>query len=119
LFGKSRLAHCSLRIGNQSLNLSLVRKSGSRSARRTPTENFFGKIQSICNGKCAPITMQDFAQASENPRAQEQWQAMEKTMRRTIGNSRKIRVSANVRLDAGRQGDGAARESDGNEKARR
>src|SRR5262249_56660254 len=32
---------------------------------------------------------------------------------------RKIRASADVRLDAGRQGDGAARESGENEKARR
>jgi len=31
LFRKSRLAHCSLRIGSQSLNLSLVRKSEGRS----------------------------------------------------------------------------------------
>src|SRR5262249_17834519 len=53
------------------------------------TENFSGKIQLICNGKCAPITMQSFARALEKPPAQEQWQAMKKTMRGTIENSRK------------------------------
>jgi hypothetical protein len=36
---------------------------------------------------------------------------MEKTMRRTIGNSRKIRTGADVRLDAGRKGAGVARQS--------
>ena len=47
------------------------------------------KIQSICNGKLMPITMQGLARAKEKPRRQEQWQAMEKTMRgamETIGN---------------------------------
>src|SRR5512139_746001 len=34
VFRKTRFAHCSLRIGSQSLNLSMVRKSGSRSQRR-------------------------------------------------------------------------------------
>src|SRR5205085_12680545 len=36
LFRKTRFAHCSLRIGSQSLNLSLVRKSGGRSTRPVP-----------------------------------------------------------------------------------
>jgi hypothetical protein len=31
LFRKTSFPHCSLRIGSQSLNLSMVRKSGSRS----------------------------------------------------------------------------------------
>src|ERR1700693_3162640 len=42
------------------------------------------KIQSICNGKLTPITMQVLARTGETPPAQEQWQAMEKTMRRTM-----------------------------------
>jgi hypothetical protein len=42
------------------------------------SKNFSGKIQSIYNGKRAPITMQGFAQASENPPAQEQRRTMEK-----------------------------------------
>jgi hypothetical protein len=42
------------------------------------SKNFSRKIQSIYNGKCAPITMQGFAQASENPPPQEQWKTMEK-----------------------------------------
>jgi hypothetical protein len=46
-------------------------------------ENFFGKIQSIYNRKCAPTTMQAFACAREKPLAQEQWKTMEKTMRKT------------------------------------
>src|SRR6202043_2061573 len=40
-------------------------------------------------GKCAPITMQGLATAGEKPRCQEQWRAMEKTIRRameTVGN---------------------------------
>jgi hypothetical protein len=45
----------------------------------------FRKIQSICNGKCASITIQGLATAREKPPAQKQWQAMEKTMRRAIG----------------------------------
>jgi hypothetical protein len=43
-----------------------------------------GKIQSIYNKKCAPITMQGVETAREKPLAQEQWQTMEKTMRRTM-----------------------------------
>jgi hypothetical protein len=39
---------------------------------------FSRKIQPIYNGKYVPITMQAFAQASENPAAQEQWKTMEK-----------------------------------------
>jgi hypothetical protein len=31
-----------------------------------------------------PITMEDLARAREKPPAQEQWQAMEKAMRRTM-----------------------------------
>jgi hypothetical protein len=42
------------------------------------------KIQSICNGKLTPITMQAIARAREKPPAQEQWRAMEKTMRRAM-----------------------------------
>jgi hypothetical protein len=37
-----------------------------------PTENFSGKIQSIYNGKSAPITMQGLVTAREKPPAQEQ-----------------------------------------------
>src|ERR1700720_2482570 len=52
---------------------------------RTPGDEGKGqvpsKIQSICNGKCDGITMQGLATARENPPAQEQWRAMEKTMR--------------------------------------
>jgi hypothetical protein len=32
-----------------------------------------------------PITMQSLARAREKPSGQEQWEAMEKTMRRTMG----------------------------------
>jgi hypothetical protein len=49
-----------------------------------PTENFSGKIQSIYNGKSAPITMQGLVTAREKPPAQEQWKTMKKTMRRTM-----------------------------------
>src|SRR6185436_16334388 len=35
LFRKTCFPHCSLRIGSQSLNLSMVRKSGGRSVRTT------------------------------------------------------------------------------------
>jgi len=59
--------------------------------------------------------MQGFAKASENPPEQEQWQAMEKTMRRAIGTVGESGQVLTVRLDAGRQGDGAARESGENE----
>jgi hypothetical protein len=45
---------------------------------------FFRKIQSIYNGKCAPIGMQVLATAREKPPAQEQWKTMKKTMRRTM-----------------------------------
>src|SRR5215813_11647102 len=41
-------------------------------------EKFSGKIQSIYNGKCAPITMQGLARARENRPAQEQWKNNEK-----------------------------------------
>jgi len=75
------------------------------------------KIQSIYNGKCAPITMQGFAQAAEIPLAQEQWRTMKKAMRRAIGIVGKSGQVLTVRLDAGRQGDGAARESGENEKS--
>src|SRR6202051_2367034 len=37
-----------------------------------------GKIQSICNGKCGPNTMQGLERAKEKPPAQEQWGTMEK-----------------------------------------
>src|SRR5262245_7023507 len=47
------------------------------------------KIQSICNGKCAPITMQGLATPREKPLAQEQWRAMEKNNAQNNGNSRK------------------------------
>jgi hypothetical protein len=36
------------------------------------------KIQSICNGKCAPITIQVIVRAREKPLAQEQWVSMKK-----------------------------------------
>jgi hypothetical protein len=55
-------------------------------------ENFFPKIQSICNGKRAPITMQGLATAREKPPAQEQWRTMEKTMRRTMESRKSGRV---------------------------
>jgi hypothetical protein len=45
------------------------------------------KIQSICNGKCVPITMQRFEWMRKKPPAQEQWITMEKTMRKTIESS--------------------------------
>src|SRR5215472_18995544 len=73
-------------------------------------EKFSGKIQSIYNGKCAPITMQGLARARENPPAQEQWKTMEKTMRRTIGTVGN--PGEHMRPVGRRQaGEGAARES--------
>ena len=69
------------------------------------------KIQSICNRKCD-------ANYNAKPCAGEGKAAGAGTMAnngksnaQSNGNSRKIRASADVRLDAGRQGDGAARES--------
>jgi hypothetical protein len=46
---------------------------------RTPRADgkFFGKIQSICNGKTTPITMQGLMTAREKPSAQEQWETGE------------------------------------------
>jgi hypothetical protein len=38
------------------------------------------EIQSICNGKNVPITMQRLAQARKNAWCREQWGTMEKTM---------------------------------------
>ena len=60
-----------------------TRSSGSR-------KNFREKIQAIYNGKCAPITMQGFAQAWENPSAQEQWKTMEKNNARSNRNNRNM-----------------------------
>jgi hypothetical protein len=54
---------------------------------------FRGEIQAICNGnkiqaiyrrKCAPITMQGLAAATEKPPSQEQEKTMKKTGRRTM-----------------------------------
>jgi hypothetical protein len=53
-------------------------KSSAEKGLRGAVQKFSGKIQSIYNGKSAPITMQGFAQASENLPAQEQWQTMKK-----------------------------------------
>src|ERR1700722_8286649 len=55
------------------------------------------KIQSICNGKCGPITMQRLARAAEKPPAQEQWQAMEK-QRAEQWKQSKIRTRGDIRL---------------------
>jgi hypothetical protein len=73
-------------------------------------EKNFRKIQSICNGKCAPITMQGLARARKKPPTQEQWQTIEKTMRRAIGT---VGHPGERRRPVGRRktGDGAARES--------
>src|SRR5205823_4083768 len=85
-----------------------------RNASRAPTEKFSGKIQSIYNGKCAPITMQGFATARENPPAQEQWRTIEKTMRKTMRRAiGTVGHPGACRRPVGRRtaGDGAARES--------
>jgi hypothetical protein len=52
--------------------------------RRNTGDLRWKKIQAIYNGKCAPITMQGLATATEKPPAQQQWKTMEKTMRRTM-----------------------------------
>src|ERR1700722_1208571 len=78
------------------------------------------KIQSICNGKLTPITMQVLARTSETSRArkqwvsmekqyEEQWEAMKKTMRGAM-ETMKIRTRACVRLRR-KTGDSAARGS--------
>jgi hypothetical protein len=59
------------------------------------------KIQAICNGKSTPFTMQGLAMTREKPPAQEQWEAMEKTMR-TMWEEQwepaEVRTNAYVRL---------------------
>jgi hypothetical protein len=42
------------------------------------------KIQAICNGNPPPFTMQGLETATKKPRAQEQWEAMKRTMRRAM-----------------------------------
>jgi hypothetical protein len=37
----------------------------------------FFEIQSICNGKSGPSAIQSLEKVTENPSAQEQWEAME------------------------------------------
>src|SRR5262249_13208518 len=93
--------------------------SHHRGAVQAQSRKFPGKIQSIYNRKCAPITMQGFAQASENPPAQEQWRTMKKTMRRAIGTVGESGQVLTVRLDAGRRDAGAAGEAGENKKPRR
>src|SRR5215470_4494616 len=41
------------------------RRSAGKRHSNAPTDKNSGKIQSICNGKCAPITMQGFARVKK------------------------------------------------------
>src|SRR5262249_6533430 len=72
------------RVGNLSRFRLHDRRCGLPFAVHAPTEKFSGKIQSIYNGKCTPITMQGFARASEKPPAQE-----------TMANNGKNNVQSN------------------------
>jgi hypothetical protein len=57
--------------------------AASSGASRSP-KNFWEKIQSIYNGKRAPIAMQGPEMTREKPPAQQQWKTMEKTTPRTM-----------------------------------
>jgi hypothetical protein len=52
-------------------------------------KNFFEKIQWIYNEKCAAITIQAIAKATENPSTQKQWKTMEITMEKTMRRATK------------------------------
>jgi hypothetical protein len=71
---------------SQSIPMSLPALCFSRFAGQLARERRFdgqglpAKIQSICNGKSTPITMQGLARAREKRPAQEQWETMRKTM---------------------------------------
>jgi hypothetical protein len=56
------------------------RRQARPSAHRRADGEVWKKIQAICNGKSAPITMQRLVRPGEKPPAQEQWRTMEKTM---------------------------------------
>jgi hypothetical protein len=42
------------------------------------------EIQSICNGKLPPITMQGLERPTKKPPGQEQWETMQRTMKKTM-----------------------------------
>jgi len=88
----------------------LKRLTGAEAPRSNGARTRFRKIQAICNGKMRRNTIEPVEVAGEKPLAQEQWETMEKTMRRTM-ETMKNTGGDYLRLWGRKTGDGAARAS--------